>query len=284
MRELFAQGKMLMHAEQMGAPKAFAVRGFSAGQGRPASSMTVLPAWTPAEISTALWMDAADTSTATVVDGKISQRTDKSGNDRHATQATAGLRPVAGANKDVYDGADDRMTVPDSNVLDSPKYMLVVCKPTPSKDYAAVLEKWNSSAGWQIVYGSGAARTLPNLAVNSSSINSPAHVNNTIAVFEGQIDGSNSFFGTTAAGFATGTLPAPTATTSVLWVGGDASSSNVLAMDFHEAIILSSIPDTPTRQRLEGYVSHKWDALLGVTTLVDALPSDHPYKSFAPEL
>ena len=284
MREFFVQGKMLMHGEQMGAPKAFTVQGFSAGRGRSASSMAVLPGWTPSEISTALWLDAADTSTATVVDGKISQRSDKSGNSRHATQSTTGLRPVAGASKDVYDGADDRMTVPDSDVLASPKYMLVVCKPTPSKDYAAVLEKWDSSAGWQIVYGGGATQTLPILSVNSSSISSPAHINATIAVFEGQIDGSNSLIGTTAAGFNTGTLPAPTTTTSVLWVGGEAGSSNVLAMDFHEAIILASIPDTATRQRLQGYASHKWDGLLGLTTLVDVLPSDHPYKSFAPTL
>lgn len=35
---------------------------------------------------------------------------------------------------------------------------------------------------------------------------------------------------------------------------------------------------------IEGYAAHKWDALLGVTTLVSALPSGHPYKTSAPTL
>jgi len=50
--------------------------------------------WNPSMISTALWLDAADASTVTLVSGAVSQWNDKSGNNRNATQATVGNRPT----------------------------------------------------------------------------------------------------------------------------------------------------------------------------------------------
>jgi hypothetical protein len=44
-----------------------------------------------------------------------------------------------------------------------------------------------------------------------------------------------------------------------------------------EIIILPAAPGTAGRQRIEGYLAHKW----GLTT---NLPNDHPYKSAAPTL
>lgn len=52
-------------------------------------------AWTPAELEgLALWLDADDSSTITLNGSTISQWDDKSGNDRHATQATASDQPT----------------------------------------------------------------------------------------------------------------------------------------------------------------------------------------------
>jgi hypothetical protein len=42
-----------------------------------------------------------------------------------------------------------------------------------------------------------------------------------------------------------------------------------------EMIILDGVPSTDDRQRLEGYLAHKW-------ALTGSLPADHPYKSAAP--
>lgn len=50
--------------------------------------------WTPAAMVTALWLDAADSSTITTVSGKVSQWNDKSMNGKHATQDVAANRPV----------------------------------------------------------------------------------------------------------------------------------------------------------------------------------------------
>ena len=43
----------------------------------------------------------------------------------------------------------------------------------------------------------------------------------------------------------------------------------------YEIIVLHSAPSTDTRQRIEGYLAHKW----GLTA---NLPSDHPYKNVGP--
>ena len=52
-------------------------------------------AWTPASLgsSLALWLDASDASTITSTGGLVSEWRDKSGNSRHATQATSAYQP-----------------------------------------------------------------------------------------------------------------------------------------------------------------------------------------------
>ena len=50
--------------------------------------------WTPANITTALWLDANDSSTITQSGGVVSQWDDKSGNARHLSEATSALRPT----------------------------------------------------------------------------------------------------------------------------------------------------------------------------------------------
>ena len=55
--------------------------------------------WTPAEITTALWLDAADTDTITEAAGFVSQWDDKSGNGNHFTQAVGSAQPGTGRRK-----------------------------------------------------------------------------------------------------------------------------------------------------------------------------------------
>lgn len=52
------------------------------------------PAWTPALITTALWLDAADASTVTLNNLAVSQWNDKSGNGRNVLQATSANQPL----------------------------------------------------------------------------------------------------------------------------------------------------------------------------------------------
>ena len=73
---------------------------------RPATRMVVLTQggrkqlWTPAALgsSLALWLDADDFSTITLNGSTVSQWDDKSGNGRHASQATLSSQPTYTAN------------------------------------------------------------------------------------------------------------------------------------------------------------------------------------------
>jgi hypothetical protein len=62
------------------------------------------PLWTPAQLPTALWMDANDANTITLNGTTVSQWSDKSGNSRNVSQATAVSQPlyVTGQNYLLY--------------------------------------------------------------------------------------------------------------------------------------------------------------------------------------
>lgn len=54
-------------------------------------------AFSPLSLSPALWLDASDTATITSSGGSVSQWDDKSGNNHHVTQSTAGAKPTTGS-------------------------------------------------------------------------------------------------------------------------------------------------------------------------------------------
>lgn len=63
--------------------------------------------WTPTQIPTALWLDAADASTITLNNLTVSQWNDKSGNARHVSQATAANQPVWGVGRNLLLWSED---------------------------------------------------------------------------------------------------------------------------------------------------------------------------------
>lgn len=76
--------------------------------------------WTPAKITTALWLDAADSSTITESGGAVSQWADKSGNERNFT-GSGSTAPATGVstqnNLNVLDFEGDYLT--SSSVVDT---------------------------------------------------------------------------------------------------------------------------------------------------------------------
>ena len=85
-----------------------------------------------------------------------------------------------------------------------------------------------------------------------------------------------------AVGITSSTNTSPNATgytvDNDLHIGAFRASGTIFvspAIKFSEVIVLSSIATTTTRQRIEGYLAHKW----GLTA---NLPSGHPYKVNVP--
>jgi hypothetical protein len=250
--------------------------------------------WTPADIATALWLDADDESTITAVAGVVSEWRDKSGNSRHATQSTESARPIVSVlnSKAAIDFAGTAV-------------QLSVNRGFITNQISAFAVIGGDSSGNQRFIdqrSAGAVGTSKGWQVKNFQ-----SVSGDITIFDGG-DGNATFINiseTGAAGLKLWTvmyssavgaalllngsahgvinvlgngLPADIDNTSRnIAIGGnaDGSSTQTYTGMIQEIILLSSYASTDTRQRTEGYLAHKW----GLTA---NLPNDHPYKTAAP--
>jgi hypothetical protein len=79
-------------------------------------------------------------------------------------------------------------------------------------------------------------------------------------------------------GTADASSPATTTSTTSaagIVIGSDATFAEPLKGSIYEIVMLPSVADTTTRQKLEGYLAWKW----GLTA---NLPAGHPYKTIGP--
>ena len=237
--------------------------------------------WRPDELGAflALWLDAEDAASITLNGSTVSQWNDKSGNARHVSQATAASQPTYTLNglngKPVltFDGIDDFMSVPDFN-------------------NAVSLALIGSGGGAAAALISGAAPALfsPAWNTNGASIQYRGRTDTTVR----QVS-----FGGASTNFSIGFTSLDAANSEVRLSGnGGAQTSfsqtinsadttiNTLGRDFQgaqqfangriaEIVVASSLLSTGNRQKLEGYLAHKW----GLTA---NLPVDHPYKTTPP--
>jgi hypothetical protein len=208
--------------------------------------------WTPALISTALWLDAADASTITESGGAVSQWNDKSGNGRNARQATAGNRPtytsavLNGKNVVSFNGSTQWFATISAY---GAGHFAAVAKSTISKSFAGLHTGTTSEL---ILSGTGTQV----IQASTSYVNSSTNLS--IAFNQPFIWGVN-LSATRSAGRTLGEEPNGS---------GAARAWNGYC---GELIVLASPQDGEIRNRLEGYLAHKW----GLTA---NLPSDHPYK------
>lgn len=278
---------LLLYSHEMGTPSDFSVRGFSGGQSEDGSSMTFrimaedgIELWTPAEITTALWLDAADSATITLNGSTVSQWADKSGNGRHATQGTAANQPARIIDGIQFDGVNDWMF--SSLNFGQPMTYYVVCKTNVAT---------GSTGSRQYVFDgndtAGVERNL--LALRGNQTNKPsiwayswlAHTASTstsVTMYSCRFNGASSSIGVNAS--AVSGNAGSYVNSSGLVIG----ANHLKNSDFLNGVEYEIVAVATQSTLIEGYLAHKWDALLGVTTLVSALPSDHPYKSAAPTM
>jgi hypothetical protein len=260
--------------------------------------------WSPAEIITELWLDAADASTITESGGLVSQWDDKSGNGRNASQGNSVLQPT---------------------------YLLTGFngKPTIETDGADVLELGATSLGRNV---GGITAAIVGVHPVTASFNNNA---NEFFISTGATDTSTRFAFTPNPSASTSNRYAiagrrldadayetvSSSTDSVAnsgnpwirvaqisyssgvanhWTNGtqdltseplqttgvtsdiDSLKSTVFndrtlpaGSQLCEIVLTHSVMATADRQKLEGYLAHKW----GLTA---TLPAGHPYKNVAP--
>ena len=220
------------------------------------------------DLSPALWLDAADASTITESGGKVSQWDDKSGNNNHISQSNSSYQPQYNPTQLNGQGGVDFYLNKKLFSSDTPtiKYVITVIEARNPvwNGFHAILDARtgstrigglmnNNAASWytdakpEKIWEDGNELTNYNL----TSIDSP-HVN-AFVVKDGR--GTGNYTGLTVGSYDNGNS------------GGSATQ--------YEIIALSSEPSQEDRQKLEGYLAHKW----GLTA---NLPQDHPYKETAP--
>lgn len=251
--------------------------------------------WTPASITTSLWLDAADADTITLNGSTVSQWSDKSGNARHAAQGTAASQPAYSTNElnslPVFTFASDFMTLPTDSlrtVLGGATAVIDVCVcrvTATSTTGQRIYQHEGTVAGdngyWAKLVG------VSNYAVSSGvydgSWQQASHVTGSgwridSAEYVGGVAFRAYDFGIlTASDTSVGAAIATPVAGSAAVIGATNNSTTrryFLGQIAERVLIVGGVAD---RQKVEGYLAHKWG-------LADSLPSDHPYKSAAPTI
>ena len=245
-------------------------------------------AWTPAQLSTALWLDAADASTITLNGSTVSQWNDKSGNGRNVSQATAASQPTYSAtgweaSKPAVVYSDKILENTTATLKLIARSMFVVVRETTRTTYAGVFAVKTSSNDYDQPNGyvatTGAIGTNNFELAGSSGISYRPSSSPDEASFGiyGEVkqaglgslyrngtlhttDSSFTEFNTNSAGgFRVGSR-----------YNGYGFTGNIA-----EVIYLESTASTTDRQLIEGYLAWKWG-------LESSLPANHPYKNLPP--
>ena len=244
-----------------------------------------------------MWLDAADSNSVTTVSSAVSQWTDKSGNGNNATQSTAGARPtyttagLNGLNVLTFNGSNNGHILTTTYNLANTHTIVTVCKKTTQTSVSASILRPAVAAttvGSPLNTGLTGIGTFregpasPNIDVLDMFMESTrvpvvedSWLDNEILIASSTYNGSvlsawkngdvhSSPLSITRTGFGT------------VNIGGTVDDSvRRFAGTIAEVIIMSTSAATADREKIEGYLAHKW----GLTA---NLPAGHPYKTSAP--
>lgn len=263
--------------------------------------------WTPENLgpSLALWLDASDTTTVILNGSNVSQWNDKSGNNRNATQGTAAAQPLF-----VPTGMNGLPTLQ----TDGGDFLSIGLRfglfQNVSGATIAIVIKYSFGAyvstSFSAFVSTGASLTTTRFGLTpSSTLNSLATAGrrldtDSFAVAEssttrtsasgvGIIEVGNADYANARANhFTNGTQDATnvifqtagntdntTARAASLFAINSTSNQLFSGCQISEVLMFNSTLSTTDRQKLEGYLAHKWG-------IAANLPSDHPYKTAAP--
>lgn len=234
--------------------------------------------WTPDLLgaSLALWLDADDADTITRAALSVSQWSDKSGNNRHATQASSALQPSyteSGLNSKALLTFNDDGFVLASGVAE-PRDMFSV-----SRGYGFLYSANTSTERLVPATTAGATSTVFWNSSGPTSVLIPTRNTTDTYIEQYSLAGRNWNIAINASNVLSGT-------SSVDWTNGNlfnqiglrwSAATGVPAWTgaIAEIIWTNSAISLADRQKTEGYLAHKW----GLTA---SLPIDHPYKTTAP--
>ena len=259
--------------------------------------------FSPLNLIPSLWLDASDASSITLSGNEVVSWSDKSGNGLGCSQATSANRPItASAAQNSLNTirfvASDYLSSSGNLDLTTAYTIFIVAKNRIRKDYNGLIRIGalalpnNNISDLEIYWQAGSSNsgnivTVGNRGINfkgDQTGNAPPGVNN-YYIHSAQVTGSNlatrymnGSVQTSNQTFGTGFVVPLSANPYHVGIGYPASGNAAAATldgDICEIVALHYIASTDERQRMEGYLAHKWG-------LTDSLPADHPYKSTAP--
>jgi hypothetical protein len=261
----------------------------------------------------ALWLDAGDSGTVILNGSDVSEWRDKSGNDRHASQATPSNQPAYtsagqnGLNTITLDGSNDGLSLAADLSLGSAHSIFVV-----AKNNATI----TAATGGQLLLGGGSSYVYPSTTTSdfllgagsvsgtltnerlwslvvaqqpgSAQVYGYGKTNADVAgafflssaytttanAFTGRLNGAADFTTSTSGGsYSSSNTRYPTFVRHIGFRG--VNNANFWSGDINEIIITSSYLSLSDTERIEGYLAHKWGVAAN-------LPAGHPYKTSAP--
>lgn len=247
--------------------------------------------WTPAQIATALWLDADDASTFTLTGSDIDQWNDKSGNARHATPP--GTKPTRNASLlnsmggvVFASGTDPLLTTSFANPTGAAGItaVMVIRRTGQPVNFSIPLCKGAVNAQWSWIWANTAFNNISYWRHTTAGGQTATGPNNSIAdatdyVWSGDMAdaGITQYRNGTALSGAVGAGTRNFGASSALTIGSSPDVSytaNRFQGNIHEIVLLHTASAT-NRQLLEGYMAWRWG-------LQANLPGGHPYVSAAP--
>ena len=251
--------------------------------------------WTPAEITTTLWLDAADADALTLDGSAVSEWSDKSGGERHFTGAgTSAPAVVSSSLNDLdvirFDGSNDILEGNSAakgitrNL--SAFTIFAVGRNTGGDTLRSVFVAMiggTLSARVALYFKSGAVEA-GGRRLDADGYQQVAVTQSGASLISGVFDyanaslqvGLNGVYTSRSGGFQSAGATSDT-DSLVVRLGGGSTTAWSLQGDIAEIVAFQSIPADADRYKVEGYLAHKWG-------LASSLASDHPYKDDAPTL
>lgn len=243
--------------------------------------------WTPTFITTALWLDAADSAMVSVSGSDVLQWSDKSGNSRHATSAS-GTRPTQllanknGLNALDFNGTNQFFSLVSFPITENFSYFIVF------ERFAAAGHTFSCSTPVNVGFPYAPYWFTDNIRYSGMTGNSGgiSSVHSTASSSTGDFLWSytrNNLnkcqlwqYGVSVGGEVNTAALAGSISFSLIGRRGSTSTTYTRGK-IYEIIAASQELVTADRQRIEGYLAHKW----GIQASLDA---GHPYKLSAPVL
>jgi hypothetical protein len=236
--------------------------------------------WTPALLSTTVWLDAADASTVVLSGSLVSQWSDKSGNDNHWIQADPAQQGayvpalINGRNGLSFSTGTGMATAsavfkPDTHT------MIALVRPhvVTENDYVGSAGAAGNHAFSMFFQGKNRIHYWNSSGVLATSDSDATVLAGSVNI-AGQSHSPSGSLQNIYNGIVKTTAANGTSSFSQVFTRGRPGTPRK-GMDYGEVILTTSQLSTSDRQKLEGYLAHKW----GVT---GNLPADHPYKTAVP--